>query len=461
MIKSLTLIQNFLVSIFVFGFVFVSVYVPQPLNKVPEAEAAIATIINQIIEHALSGTRNLYTIASHALQALLVHKETILDGIMFLLAKAIVAQITASIVSWINSGFSGSPVFIQDFKTTLLEVADQEFDYYIKQIGDPLSFICSPFGLDISIALTLSYERGRDGYPAGACTLTGALANIENFISNDFSDGGWEAWFRIVNQPEIYTPYGSFLEAESQINFRITEAQKRETTQLNWGKGFMSKKVCEDVPGTAAFGPPDQNCKVVTPGDTIAESLNFHLTVGGRGLIEADEMNEIIHALIGQLAQTVITGAGGLLGVSSAGSGSNGGSYLDDLRGEGFNLDNLRNSVSDSLATTERYRREALLYSTLLSEFAASTTRSQSRRDQALREAQNIIQNLIPALDANIVELTALLSSIDNAPSNPNTKFIRSITERYAALRPRLHFDSQVDASILQWRTMIDPALDG
>jgi len=457
MIKSLTLLQNFLVSIFVFGFVFVAVYVPQPLNKVETAEAGFALEITQWINSTLLTIANRYTAASNYLQNLLVEKETILDGIMFALAKKIVSQITASIVSWINSGFSGSPVYIQDLKETLLSAADQEFGKYLEELGGPLSFICRPFQLDVLIAITVAFDRRQNGEPQeGVCTLTGALANIENFISNDFSDGGWDAWFQIVNQPGTYTPYGSFLTAEVQGNLRVAESLERESTQLNWGKGFMSKKECSDP----SLGPP--HCTVVTPGDTIAQSLNFHLTGGTRSLIEADEINEIIGALLGQLARTVITGAGGLLGVSAEGSGSGGtGTYLGGLEGEGFNLDNLRNSVNASLATVQRYRSEALLYSGLLAQFASSTTNDPGRRDQALREAQNIVQNLIPALDGLITELTALISSINGAPSNPDTKFIRTITERYTTLRSQLPSASQVDASILQWRTMINPSPGG
>jgi hypothetical protein len=450
MTKTLPFIQNFLVSFFVLSFVFVSVYVPQPLNKMETAEAAFALEITQWINSTLLAIANVYTAATNALQNLLVEKELVLDGILFALAKAIVSQITASIVRWINNGFEGGPAYIQDLKAALLDVTDQEFGRYLEELGGPLSFLCSPFSLDIQIALTISYDQRREGIP-GTCSLTGALENIENFIDGDFSDGGWEAWFRIVNQPEIYTPYGSFLAAEAELSLRTTDALQRENSQLNWGKGFMSKKVCE---GTVGQTGPEQNCKVVTPGDTIAQSLNFHLTGGTRSLIEADEINEIIGALLGQLAQTVITGAGGLLGVSE--EGDDGGSYLDDLEGEGFNLDNLRNSINTSLTTAQRYRSEALLYSGLLAEYASSTAISNpTRSSQALRESQNIVQNLIPALDEIITELTALLSTIDSAPSNPDTNFIRSISERYATLRSRLPSDTQVDASIMRWRGIL------
>ena len=453
MVKSFTFFQNFLVTSFVFCFVFVGVYVPQPLNNVPQAEAQL--IVNDPISTALSAISNIYTIASNFLQNLLYEKEYILDGIMFALAMDLASQITVNIVKWVNTGLDNSPMFIQDLKAHSLSIADEEFENYDQELGWPLSFVCSPFQVDVRRALSESYNQRREGLPqAGSCTLDGSLANIENFISRDFSDGGWEAWYRIVNKPEIYTPYGSYLEAENQLNVRTTAAQERDTRESNWGKGYMAKKDCEVISSTG-----ERRCKVVTPGDTIAQSLNFHLTTGTRGLLEADEINEVIGALIGQLAERVITGDGGLLGVSSASDG--GSSYLDDIAGEGFNLYNLRSSVSESLATAERYRREALLYAGLLTEFAASTTNSQSRRGQALAEANNIVQNLIPFLDQIIVALTDLLNIIDTAPSNPDSDFIRSVTQRYSTLRPTLPSSSQVDGSILQWRTMINPDLGG
>jgi len=305
MTKFLTFIQNSLVAGFVFCFVFVCVYVPQPLNKIPSAEAQAGDV---------------------GIGAL-VFKEYVLDLIAYALVKVMIVAITTSIVNWINSGFEGSPAFIQDLKATLLSVADEEFDYFLEELDGPLSFLCTPFKLDINIALNLSYENRRNGYPQGGrCDLSGSLANIENFISGDFNDGGWDAWFKIINQPEIYTPYGSYLEAEAQANLRISDAQQRQSTELNWGKGFLSRKECSEP----SVGRPV--CKIITPGDTIVQSLNFHLSVGTQTLVAADEIDEIILALIAYLAQTVITGAGGLLGFNSEDEGTNGG---DGGRGVG------------------------------------------------------------------------------------------------------------------------------
>lgn len=457
MTRSLTFIQNCLVSIFVFGFVFASVYIPQPLNKIPQAEAVLALEATQVV---VLGTLT----ATFALQNSLVHKELYADGIFYVLAKAIVTTITQSIVRWINNGFEGSPAFVRDLKETLINVADDAFGYYLVELGGPLSFVCSPFQLDVQIALASSYELRRDGYPVGGvCSLTGALANIENFISNDFSDGGWEAWFQIVNKPEIYTPYGSYLEADAQANRRIAEAQRNQTTELSWGKGFMSKKECVD--SLSGGGPV---CKIVTPGDTIAESLNKHLFVGTKGLVEADEINEIIGALIGYLAQTVITGVGGLFGVEASASGPGawspptGGGTIDPGGGggpQGSPFDQIFGLVSESQQNHQTWMTSVIpFYETRLTERANDAGLSLEEREEARLEANRINQEILPQISDNLDALTDLYDEIlgyINVPPASTPAALDSVTREYNSLSSQLYTANDINIFIGIWRSIL------
>lgn len=320
-----TIIQKVFVLGIAFCFMFVAIYVPQSWNKVDKAEAALATTAGQVMINLTNVMQfmkdtitSAATVAIEGLQYLLKYKEFVLDGMGWWVAKMILSQVTRSIVQWINSGFQGSPSFVQDLEGFALRMADQAAGLYLANLGSPLltQFVCAPFRLNLQIAISTSYRYNRSGMPYGAsrCTITNAMKNIDRFTDGSFIHGGWNAFYQMSSQPLTYTPYGEYLAAQNELALRASVSVRNENRLLNFGNGFFSSKVCEMVE-TAAVSR--ERCMVSTPGQVISENLNFHLTAGSRSLIAADELNEILGALLGQLAQTAITGAHGLLGMSN------------------------------------------------------------------------------------------------------------------------------------------------
>ena len=112
------IVQKLLLSLFALCFMFVAIYVPQNWNKVHEAEAAFATTGNQMLQHGIAvlqlakdAITSAATTAIQWYQSSIWSKELILDGIAWYVIKLAIAQITRSIVNWINSGFEGAPTF--------------------------------------------------------------------------------------------------------------------------------------------------------------------------------------------------------------------------------------------------------------------------------------------------------------------------------------------------------------
>lgn len=234
----------------------------------------------------------------------------------------------SSMIDWINSGFQGSPAFVQDLGGFLLQAADEAFGRFIKD-G---SFICSPFRLDVQIAVAIEYDQSRTNEPP-TCTISGIFKNFESFIDGEFSQGGWDDWFKITSNPAVYTEYGSVLTAKATARARVINAKGEEFNILGFGDGFLSGKVCQNVTG------PDgvtEECAIVKPGKTIADALNKALGAGQDTLVTADEISEIIAALLGQLANKAISGAAGLLGLSGGTGytyqGYSRGSFAEELR---------------------------------------------------------------------------------------------------------------------------------
>jgi hypothetical protein len=243
-------------------------------------------------------------------------KEYVLDPLLWALVNTFLEQMTEDIVTWINSGFQGNPAFVSDFGGFMNDVADITAGELIWQNED-LNFLCSPFNLNVRLALDAQYAASRAFRPE--CTLTEVVGNIENaelFLGGDFSAGGWDAWKAMTMDPNN-NPYGTLVKAQGELNARIGNKTLIEGKMLDWGKGMFSQRVCDLVnPETG-----ETYCNVVTPGTVIEDSLNKTLGSGQRRLEVADEISEILGALMGQLVQSMFNSAEGLLGLSQGGGG--------------------------------------------------------------------------------------------------------------------------------------------
>src|SRR6185437_15716860 len=150
-----------------------------------------------------------------------VANQTVKNQISFagcitnVLAKAALQQITASVVNWINSGFNGQPSFITNYQQFFTNVADLAAGQFIQGAG--LSFLCSPFKLQIKIAIAQSYaNRGSQ-----SCSLTSVIRNIDSFMSGNFSQGGWPGLISLTSIP-TNNPYGAY--AYGQIGLATAQS---------------------------------------------------------------------------------------------------------------------------------------------------------------------------------------------------------------------------------------------
>jgi hypothetical protein len=433
--------KSLVVTIFVI-FAFVGTYIPQNWNLVEVAHAGGpmggSTLFAQIKNTTETIGTNAATSATAGFTALTsagtasgVIKD-IADAVFWAAAKGIVSSMVSSIVSWINSGFKGSPAFVTDLDGFLLSAADETFGSYLQELGGIASFICSPFSLDVRLALAIQYQQVRNQEAAPTCTLTGALANIEEFLSGagglgSFSDnGGWNNLIKITSQSSTYTPYGAVLSAQAEMSARLRNAEGEEIALLGFGDGFLSMESCETVPGP---GGEQEVCTITTPGQVIEESLSFNLTAGQRTLIEADEVNEIVGALMGQLAKKAITGAGGLLGLSPGTGYTNpiyeNGSFVSDIRveAEELNADRIKVMLEDDIATQISF--EDLIadgdYVSLLDAYSVNTAHTDRAKGLALDAIDDItvIEN---AIADNLIILNQMLATLIDVNASNEVK---------------------------------------
>jgi len=254
-------------------------------------------------------------------------KEGCLDHIAFMAANILLENATKETVNWINgrSG-EGGPKYVQDLGGFLEDVADQTIGDFI--FNSDFGFVCDPF----KTKLQLSIARARYPKVIERCSLSDVVNNIDNFVSGDFYDGGWNAWGELVTRSN---PYSQYLQAESELQFKIDAQRDVELKQLQWGAGFFSVTSCkddyyvcvvtgEDEPLAGYHGEFDKEaCEAnigarhiceeeitTTPGSVVETQLNNTLGLGQGRLQVADEFNEIVSALLNKLVSDVFSKKG-------------------------------------------------------------------------------------------------------------------------------------------------------
>ncbi len=268
-------------------------------HNTQKAEALIAIDVVDLIFDILVQIWEAYT---WVIDNWMRYKEQYLDGIVWTLINMVIQEMIQQLTDWVNSGFQGEPAFLGNPGQFLTGIADNAFGSFLAstQLGN---LICSPFEIDVRYALQMSYLKSRNNAPT--CTVTGALANVQNFLADGigFNEGGWASFFKVTQDPR-YNPYGSLMLAQEELSLNINGAKDQEMKLVGNANNFLSSKDCETItdPGYGTY----QECWTTTPGSTIEKQLNESLTSGSRRIEVADEFNELLGAFLSQVAQQAL-----------------------------------------------------------------------------------------------------------------------------------------------------------
>ena len=310
--KNRTLFSSLIAGLLVASFVLAPVaYSPQDKGgeefKVQTAYADWADMSNQIIDHVIGIYNGVtatvakgYGYLTAASTEAQKNKDLVQDGIVWALINMTIQQMIKSVTRWVASGFNGSPAFVTNLKGFLMKIGDQVAGQYIAK---NIPLICSPFQLNIKIALMTQYKQTTR--PQVACTLTGSMQNIKAFTNGSFQAGGWAQWFNVALVPNN-NPYSAALNAQLDMRASIKNAQGQEMNLLKFGQGFFSKK---------------KNGEVVNPGKVIETQLNNTFDIVNKRIAVADEMNELIATLFSTLVSKMLSSADGIASVSDSTSG--------------------------------------------------------------------------------------------------------------------------------------------
>ncbi len=246
-------------------------------------------------------------------------KDWGLDSIVWQLSSAVLKQLTADLVDWINSGFEGNPAFIDQPEYFFLDLADQVAgDFLFK--NEDLRFLCDPLGMGMDIRGILAVgatSRFASFRYRSSCRLSQVFGNFQRanlFINGDFQVGGWTGWHSLT-QIRGNNIFGATNIAMNESVKLTSNKTSGESTILNWGQGF--------------FPTRDQEGFAKTPGVFIESQLSNSFGSNLEKLGLADELNEILNALMSQLLQQTVQS--GLVSLSTR-SSTQANSYSARLR---------------------------------------------------------------------------------------------------------------------------------
>ena len=120
--------------------------------------------------------------------------------------------------------------------------------------------------------------------------------------------------------------------AQNNLDSNIANQINNNIMQLNWAQGFFSKTVCDGptIPkdfmgplqkGETRGGPSCSHTSIQTPGSQVKDAVSQAVGSDFAELINTQDIDQIINALMGQLMNLVTSGIGGLAGANTAGPG--------------------------------------------------------------------------------------------------------------------------------------------
>lgn len=285
------------------------------------------------------------TAAIQSLSNALNIKEFTLDGAAVAIGRIAIQSIVRSTVNWINTGFQGSPAFATDLRATIQDAADQATNSFFNELENNLE-IESPFQNQVAQTVLRAYYIGtsRDSFfIRNPYTLNQVSDDPAAFARGEIRQGGLRAWTEA-----ILSPQNNYLGArqllETELNRQVAAVAGQLHEEVANGGGFFSWRQCDasvttlegsgqtttSVNGIGVDLTPHQTClssHIETPGSVLAGQINHSLGLGTDELVQADEINELVNALMGQLMQQVV-GATGLAGLSRGSTATGGRDYF-------------------------------------------------------------------------------------------------------------------------------------
>ena len=243
-----------------------------------------------------------------------------------LISKMLLQKLTLSTVNWINSGFDGKPSFLQDRGKFFGDIAKNE----ILQFGIEIQGI-NPYSKDWLRNQALAYktkfaDNARYSLEEMIAQTNpdcrdknGIQVRCDIAFSQDFSQGGWNAWTALTQVP-ANNPLGTKLMFDNEIQKRLagtTQSTAEDIRDaLKEANGFLGDLRCVDnydndthisqqqKRETLEAGGKDpcteagNSWKYVTPGSMIAKAATDVMGYQNNSLLNVEDLNDAVAAVL-------------------------------------------------------------------------------------------------------------------------------------------------------------------
>ncbi len=224
------------------------------------------------------------------------------DGVAWCITNSLIEYVANTTIKWANSGFNGSPAFIDNMDNFLENLADQEAGTFINTIARDIKGgginLCSNFKVSVSIGLSNYYSKGGNYRNTSSCTLTKVVGNIDKFMNGNFQEGGWAGWFSMTQNPQN-NRIGATIMATDELYARISAKNNTAKFELGLNNGFLNYTKCTE-PGNK------KSCKTLTPGTVIQSSLEKSLGLPKDRLVIAQKFDQVISAVVENLIKVAL-----------------------------------------------------------------------------------------------------------------------------------------------------------
>lgn len=244
------------------------------------------------------------------------------NSIAYCVVNAMITYVANSTIAWVQGGFEGNPSFVTNPEEFFKDLANLEASAFLQELayGATGLNICEPFRAHIVLSIARDHVGGQQGYGGnlgysqggfdnggggnigyGGCSLDDIAGNLEGFLRGDFSRGGWDSWFKI-SQIDSNNPYSTYFNLQAQLSGSVAKKTNLAQLELDWGKGFLSFRKCED----GQTGEDKSNCPITSPGVVIQGQLEKTLGLAKDRLVLAEKFDQVIAVVVNELIQVAL-----------------------------------------------------------------------------------------------------------------------------------------------------------
>ena len=221
--------------------------------------------------------------------------EEIYKQVLMTIAKRALQEVTKGVVNWINSGFHGSPMFLENPESFFKDIAKSEIKNLVDMFGyDSLKY---PFGKDFAKNTINMYkqtlENNLEYLFYFKCRDLNGYTNTANFIINFCVDDGPDTKAPIIeasNYPESWISYVSYNTTTAPIVVYTNEPATckwdfKDTSYDNLDYNFTD---CTENVGEFISGF-DYGCSGTLTGLKNHQKNDFYIRCKDQPWLESDD----------------------------------------------------------------------------------------------------------------------------------------------------------------------------